>query len=79
MKYRLHDQDTNGGNEDTWDIIISDGMVEVRIIHWWSHKDGQYEFKTGKEELTLNELKTKRQWLYKKAVSYLTSIGYDVQ
>ena len=78
MEYKLHEQDVNMGNEDTWTLIVPAEKAELYVKHWWSHRDGKYDFKTGTKMLTLEDLKRSKQWLYEKAVEYLKAIGYGI-
>ena len=72
MKFLLDSQDIKMGNEDEWNLIISDDKSVAYIQHWWSHRDGSiFKFKSGTKDIQLKDFKSESPYLHQKALDIL--------
>ncbi len=76
MKFLLDSRDEKMGNEDEWELIISDDKSEAHVHHWWSHRDGSiFKFKSDSKNISLGDFKLESPRLYQKAVDILNAEG----
>ncbi|WP_027149149.1 hypothetical protein [Methylobacter tundripaludum] len=76
MKFLLHSQGIKMGNEDEWNLVISDDKSAAHIHHWWSHRNRSvFKFKTADEDIPLKDFKLDRPKLYQKAIDILNQEG----
>lgn len=75
-KYLIDDRDVNMGNEDSWTLVVDDALTTAHIDHWWSHRKGRYNFKSGSRQLTLAEFRDGDPRRYERVVAKLREVGF---
>ncbi len=75
-RYLIDERDVNMGNEDSWTLVVNGALDDAHVHHWWSHRHGQYEFKSGSADLSLAEFKQKDARRYERVTAKLREIGF---
>lgn len=75
-RFRIDQRDVKMGNEDEWTLVVNSALNEAHVHHWWSHRHGSFDFKSGAVDLSLSEFKQRDARRYDMVVNKLREIGF---
>ena len=76
-EFNLKTRSINMGDEDSWDLVVSDDLGSACVTHWWSRRSGGItSFNNDSVEISLEDFKRSDPDLFLEAADKLRGINF---